>query len=430
MITNLIQNGKTLTIQELDVYQQSLLFAELSMIAYNDEKQATAQAKEIGFTEVHFFDYKGAQGYTFETATDLVVACRGTEPTEFSDLAADMNALPVRSQTMGRVHLGFKREADKIWAGIKAQIETSEKMTWFTGHSLGAAMTTLCAARCFYHAPHIIIGAIFTYGQWGGNIGFKVGSGGAADRLGYSMLFYSGLSTGATFGGDFVYYSSLSGSAGSSTLNTANELIRFKYNGNILIGTSTDAGFKLDVNGNTRIQSNLLVTNTITGSSALISGSGTQRLVVVGSGSAQPIFTVQGSQGELFSVTDSLSGSLFSVNDVSGLPILEVFSDSTTLVGSYLAPALNTTTRITTTNSGSFVIYSVPTASYDGIFVDYTARSGSNARAGVFTAIWSGSSVNYMDNSTTDFGNTTALSLVASISGSNMIVTGSVTAGS
>jgi hypothetical protein len=204
----------------------------------------------------------------------------------------------------------------------------------------------------------------------------------------------------------------------------------FSGSGNVGLNQTTDAGFKLDVNGNTRIQSNLLVTNTITGSSALISGSGTQRLVVVGSGSAQPIFTVQGSQGELFSVTDSLSGSLFSVNDVSGLPILEVFSDSTTLVGSYLAPALNTTTRITTTNSGSFVIYSVPTASYDGIFVDYTARSGSNARAGVFTAIWSGSSVNYMDNSTTDFGNTTALSLVASISGSNMIVTGSVTAGS
>ena len=200
--------------------------------------------------------------------------------------------------------------------------------------------------------------------------------------------------------------------------------------GNLLLGTTTGSIYKLDVSGSARIQAGLTVTGTITGSSALISGSGTQRLVVIGSGSAQPIFTVQGSQGELFSVTDSLSGSLFSVNDVSGLPILEVFSDSTTLVGSYLAPALNTTTKITTTNSGSFVIYSVPTASYDGIFVDYTARSGSNARAGVFTAIWSGSSVNYMDNSTTDFGNTTALSLVASISGSNMVVTGSVTAGS
>lgn len=165
MITNLIQHGKTQTIQELDVYQQSLLFAELSMIAYNSEKQATAQAKEMGFTEVHFFDHKGAQGYIFETANDLVVACRGTEPTQFNDLAADLRALPVKSQTMGRVHKGFKLEADKIWAGLKQQIEESEKMTWFTGHSLGAAMTTLCAARCFYHAPQITIGAIFTYGS-------------------------------------------------------------------------------------------------------------------------------------------------------------------------------------------------------------------------------------------------------------------------
>ena len=165
MISNLIKNNKTIKIQDLDVYQQSLLFAELSMIAYNSEKQATAQAKEMGFTEVHFFDHKGAQGYTFETANDLVVACRGTEPTQFNDLAADLRALPVKSQTMGRVHKGFKLEADKIWAGIKAQIEESDKMTWFTGHSLGAAMTTLCAARCFYHAPQITIGAIFTYGS-------------------------------------------------------------------------------------------------------------------------------------------------------------------------------------------------------------------------------------------------------------------------
>jgi len=161
----MISDIKQRQILSLNEWEQSLLFAELSMIAYNDEKKATAQAKEIGFTEVHFFDHKGAQGYTFETATDLVVACRGTEPTEFNDLAADLRALPVKSRTMGRVHKGFKLEADKIWEGLKKQIETSEKITWFTGHSLGAAMTTLCAARCFYHAPHIVIGAIFTFGS-------------------------------------------------------------------------------------------------------------------------------------------------------------------------------------------------------------------------------------------------------------------------
>ena len=45
---------------------------------------------------------------------------------------------------------------------------------------------------------------------------------------------------------------------------------------------------------------------------------------------------IQGSQGQLFSVVDSLSGSLMSVNDVSGLPILEVFSDFDQIYGSVL----------------------------------------------------------------------------------------------
>jgi hypothetical protein len=58
--------------------------------------------------------------------------------------------------------------------------------------------------------------------------------------------------------------------------------------------------------------------------------------------------------------------------------------------------------------------------------MDYVIRSGSNSRAGTFTALWgNGATTNYMDNSTTDFGNTSGFAFGASISGSNMIVTGS-----
>jgi hypothetical protein len=152
-------------------------------------------------------------------------------------------------------------------------------------------------------------------------------------------------------------------------------------------------------------------------------------LTVYGSGSALPVFTVQGSQGELFSITDSLSGSLFSVNDISGLPILEVFSDNTTLIGNYLDPMLITTAKITQTNSGSFTVYSLPTASYDTAFFEYSVRSGSNARAGTIMAIQSGSSVNFTETTTTDFGNTSAVSFGVFITGSNMALTGSSTSG-
>jgi hypothetical protein len=42
-----------------------------------------------------------------------------------------------------------------------------------------------------------------------------------------------------------------------------------------------------------------------------------------------------GASGSLFSISDTLSGSLMSVNDISGLPIFEVFSDDRIVMGSF-----------------------------------------------------------------------------------------------
>jgi len=46
-------------------------------------------------------------------------------------------------------------------------------------------------------------------------------------------------------------------------------------------------------------------------------------------------FSIDGARGKLFSVADDLSGSLFSVNDIGGLPILEVFDDNTVVAGGF-----------------------------------------------------------------------------------------------
>jgi hypothetical protein len=61
------------------------------------------------------------------------------------------------------------------------------------------------------------------------------------------------------------------------------------------------------------------------------SAANTIRLVVEDSGSV----AFYGDSGSLFGISDSLSGSLMSVNDISGLPTLETFSDGKLVVSPY-----------------------------------------------------------------------------------------------
>jgi hypothetical protein len=251
----------------------------------------------------------------------------------------------------------------------------------------------------------------------GGN--FRISNPGLTQQLGFG---YSG--------GGFNLIGSLTNTPLHFYVNSTARAV-LSTTGNLLIGITSDDGVnRLQVSGSSKFAGNMVITGSanitqaLTASAALISGSGTQRLTVVGSGSAQPLFTVQGSQGELFSIVDSLSGSLFSVNDQSGLPIMEVFSDNTILMGNYLDPMLLTTAR-TSSAAGINTLYTLPTSSYDAVYIDYTIRSGSNARAGNFMAMWSGTSVNFTDNSITEFGTTSGFIFGAHISGSNMVVTGS-----
>ena len=80
----------------MDIKEQSLLFARLAADSYGEEKTVKKIVKEYGFTKCKFYDNGGAQAFRFESPTDVVVACRGTQPTEFNDLKADLKACPVK----------------------------------------------------------------------------------------------------------------------------------------------------------------------------------------------------------------------------------------------------------------------------------------------------------------------------------------------
>jgi hypothetical protein len=246
----------------------------------------------------------------------------------------------------------------------------------------------------------------------------------------YTGIYYGPTLTSLTGITDHIAFQSTSGRMiVGGNVSASGSIARGVYfNNNLIASASNDTLVGLDINPTFTTGSFTNVNRLALRSSgnALISGSvgNASALSVYKSGST--VLDIQGSQGQLFSITDSLSGSLFSVSNISGLPILEVFSDNTTLVGNYLAPALITTYKATI-NSGSTVIYSMPTSSYDGAFFDYTLKSGSNARAGQIVGIWSETSASFTETTTVDFGNTSTFNFGMYITGSNMVLSGSAT---
>ena len=157
-----------MSISEMNFKERSLLFAKLASIAYSNTKEAKKQAKKLGFTTTEFYEKDGAQAYRFMNKTDLVIACRGTEPTEFNDISADLKAIPVMAETISRVHQGFKAEVDELWPAITEDINRKAnlgKTLWFCGHSLGAAMATIMASRCTHDEELNSPVELYTFGS-------------------------------------------------------------------------------------------------------------------------------------------------------------------------------------------------------------------------------------------------------------------------
>mgnify|MGYP003773995253 FL=1 len=136
--------------------------ALLAGAAYLDKKEGTAKYKELGYTQVKFIDKRGAQCYVVSNKDEMVLCFRGTEPTELSDLGADLNAFPDRGQIGGFVHNGFQNELEKVYDDIIKLVESKpkKKPLFITGHSLGGAMATIMASRIQRQ-----IKCLYTYGS-------------------------------------------------------------------------------------------------------------------------------------------------------------------------------------------------------------------------------------------------------------------------
>ena len=389
-----------------------------------------------GATGSNFFGQQAGNTATNAAYSNFI----GTDAGNTATNASDSNFLGNQS---GYLSSGASKSNFLGYSAGKQALNATQSN--FFGYQAGNGASNASSSNFIGYAA----GEIATSASSSNFIGYQAGNGAKNASVSNFMGSQVGFNaTGASFSNFFGYRA---GYAAVGSVGTNNIIIGTNISlpsattnsiniGAVLFGTGTygtPSGNPLITPSNGKIGINVvtplealhvsgrtLINGGLTANTALFSASTQNVLRVIGSGSSTtpPIFSVQGSQGELFSVTDSLIGSLFSVNDISGLPILEVFSDDTVLMGSYLAPSLNTTEKITA-GIGLTNIYSIPTSTYTGAFFDYTVSNNINLRAGNIMAIWNtGTTVQYTETSTNDIGNTSGLTFNIIISGSSAIL--------
>lgn len=145
--------------------RKSLLFAELAGLCYYNEVIVQPVAASIGLPGCRFLDRDGAQAFLLWNDVDCIVACRGTEPNEWNDIKADVNAAAVLTEALGKVHKGFNQEVNDLWPMLADALVSDTRNLWFCGHSLGGAMATICAGRCFLSEMKSTPQGLFTYGS-------------------------------------------------------------------------------------------------------------------------------------------------------------------------------------------------------------------------------------------------------------------------
>lgn len=160
-----------------NIKRPSLHFAELSRLAYKKASYVKKRAQKLGYPSTELFDKSGSECLVLENDTTVVLAFRGTEVKEFSDIAADLKAWHSKSETVGKVHAGFFDYLELLWEPLLTHINTNarkRKTLYITGHSLGAALAVLAGSRLQDR-----VAAVYTYGcprvgnrKWYKNIKF------------------------------------------------------------------------------------------------------------------------------------------------------------------------------------------------------------------------------------------------------------------
>lgn len=159
--------------------------AECALLAYEEEKVVKNTLKQVkpftkeGQLHLVWLNQGSTQGFMLEADKFILLAVRGTEFYSFSDITknpmrvlgvvkdllsdAQLTLKPPGNQTDGDflVAEGFFKAFSSIRPKVEEFIVPVDKPVWLTGHSLGAAITTLAA---FNYGSKKIAG-LYTFGS-------------------------------------------------------------------------------------------------------------------------------------------------------------------------------------------------------------------------------------------------------------------------
>ena len=138
------------------------ILACMSRDAYLEPKEFKKKYKKAKFvendgTECYIWPVPPPEGGG--KSNQLVVVFRGTEPTSWEDIKADLQFARTTAESgVGFVHYGFKDALDDVWE--KLQKNFKDNFLFFCGHSLGGALATLAAGRVNTEKCHL-----YTFGS-------------------------------------------------------------------------------------------------------------------------------------------------------------------------------------------------------------------------------------------------------------------------
>jgi len=151
--------------ETIDLFQDSLAYADLSLAAYKTKDEAEIIVEHNGYFLSFYKLIPGVEVQVLVVTDELnkrqVIAIRGTSNVENVLVNAAFQLL-LNQGTKIKLHEGFGQAADVVWSEIKPVLKNDYEIST-TGHSLGGGIALILAMYLDQNSYNV--GKVVTFGQ-------------------------------------------------------------------------------------------------------------------------------------------------------------------------------------------------------------------------------------------------------------------------